>query len=39
MVSTNGEIIKSKTYKKILWDDKQSVKLKCFPAETDATET
>lgn len=35
--STNGEIIKSKTYKRILWDDKQIVlRFSMFSAETDA---
>jgi hypothetical protein len=37
IISTNGEIIKSKTYKRILWDDKQEVlKFEMFSAETDA---
>jgi len=37
IVSTNGEIIKSKTYKRILWDDKQKgLKFEMFSAETDA---
>ena len=37
IISTNGEIIKSKTYKRILWDDKQKVlKFEMFSAETDA---
>jgi len=37
IVSTNGEIIKSKTYKRILWDDKQKVlRFSMFSAETDA---
>jgi hypothetical protein len=37
IISTNGEIIKSKTYKRILWDDKQKVlEFSMFSAETDA---
>lgn len=37
IISTNGEIIKSKTYKRILWDDQQRVlKFSMFSAETDA---
>lgn len=37
IVSTNGEIIKSKTYKRILWDDQQKVlRFEMFSAETDA---
>ena len=37
IISTNGEIIKSKTYKRILWDDKQKVlQFSMFSAETDA---
>jgi hypothetical protein len=37
IISTNGEIIKSETYKRILWDDKQKVlKFSMFSAETDA---
>lgn len=37
IISTNGEIIKSKNYKRILWDDKQKVlKFSMFSAETDA---
>lgn len=37
IISTNGEIIISKTYKRILWDDKQKVlKFAMFSAETDA---
>lgn len=37
IISTNGEIINSKTYKRILWDDKQKVlKFSMFSAETDA---
>ena len=37
VISTNGEIIKSKTYKRILWDDKQNVlRFAMFSAETDA---
>lgn len=37
VISTNGEIIKSKTYKRILWDDQQKVlRFSMFSAETDA---
>lgn len=37
VISTNGEVIKSKTYKRILWDDQQKfLSFKMFSAETDA---
>ena len=37
IISTNGEIIKSKDFKRILWDDTQKVlKFAMFSAETDA---
>lgn len=37
VISTNGEVIKSKTYKRILWDDQQKVlRFAMFSAETDA---
>lgn len=37
VISTNGEIIKSKNYKRILWDDKQKLlKFEIFSVETDA---
>jgi hypothetical protein len=37
IISTNGEIIKSKAYKRILWDDKQKVlQFSMFSTETDA---
>ena len=37
IISTNGEVIKSKNYKRILWDDKQKLlKFSMFSAETDA---
>ncbi len=37
IILTNGEIIKSKTYKRILWDDQQKLlKFSMFAAETDA---
>lgn len=37
VISTNGEVIKSKTYKRILWDDQQKVlRFTMFSAETDA---
>lgn len=37
VIATNGEIIKSKNYKRILWDDKQRIlKFTMFSAETDA---
>ncbi len=37
IISTNGEIIKSKDYKRILWDDQQKIlKFSMFSAETDA---
>jgi len=37
VISTNGEVIKSKTYKRILWDDKQKLlKFAIYSGETDA---
>jgi hypothetical protein len=37
IISTNGQVIKSKNYKRILWDDKQKLlKFSMFSAETDA---
>lgn len=37
VISTNGQVINSKTYKRILWDDKQKVlKFEMFSVETDA---
>jgi hypothetical protein len=37
IISTNGEIIKSETYKRIMWDDKHKLlKFTMFSAETDA---
>lgn len=37
IISTNGEIIKSESYKRIMWDDKQKLlKFTMFSAETDA---
>lgn len=37
IITTNGEIIKSKNYKRILWDDKQKIlKFAIYSGETDA---
>lgn len=37
IISTNGEVIKSRDYKRILWDDKQTIlKFEMFSLETDA---
>lgn len=37
VISTNGEVIKSKMYKRILWDDKQKfLKFAIYSGETDA---
>jgi hypothetical protein len=37
VISTNGQVIKSKNYKRILWDDKQKVlKFAIYSGETDA---
>lgn len=37
IITTNGEVIKSKNFKRILWDDKQKVlKFAIYSGETDA---
>jgi hypothetical protein len=37
VISTNGQVINSKTYKRILWDDKEKIlKFEMFSMETDA---